>query len=143
MKGIVKFLKRHPEIGDRPKKVPLNAPKGSIEPLERFYRTPIWPPKRFYRTPAQGLQNHKQGSTEPFASNHPFQVTLVELSLHVSCQTNAKSASTLSLTYFELPASATLKDGAYPPLTSLIDTTWHSYEGFRSSCRKTNSSQSR
>ena len=30
--------KPYPEIGDRPKKVQSNPPKGSIEPLKRFYR---------------------------------------------------------------------------------------------------------
>ena len=34
------ILKRYPEIGDCPEKVQSNPPKGSIKPLEGFYRTP-------------------------------------------------------------------------------------------------------
>ena len=37
MEGV---SKRYPEIGDRPKKVLSNRPKGSIEPLKMFYLTP-------------------------------------------------------------------------------------------------------
>ena len=44
------ILKRYPEIGHRPTKVLSNPPEDSIEPL----------------------QNHRQGSIEPFASNPPF-----------------------------------------------------------------------
>ena len=74
------IFKRYPEIGDRPKKVLSNPPGGSIEPLKWFYRTPegsIEPPFR----PQKGcieplwevqIQNHRQGSIEPFVSNPPF-----------------------------------------------------------------------
>ena len=55
-----------------PKRVLSNPQEGSIEPLKRFHRTPFWAPKRFYRTLVRGLQNHGQGSIEPFASNPPF-----------------------------------------------------------------------
>ena len=55
-----------------------NPPKGSIEPLKRFYRTPkgsIEPPlgpwKGSKEPQWKGLQNHRKGSIEPFASNPP------------------------------------------------------------------------
>ena len=58
-------LKRYPEIGDRHKKVLSNLPEGSIEPPKKVLS------KRFYRT-LEGLQNHRQGSIEPFTSNPPI-----------------------------------------------------------------------
>ena len=43
----------------------------SIEPLKRSYRTPFSAPQRFYRTLVR-VQNHRQRSIEPFASNPLF-----------------------------------------------------------------------
>ena len=71
LKHFLGILKRHPETGDRPRKVLSNPHKSSIEPLKR-YRTPFWPPKRFYRTPVRGCSEPQKGSIEPFASNPPF-----------------------------------------------------------------------
>ena len=72
------ILKRYPGIADRPEKVLSNPPEGSIEPLGRFYRIPkgsIEPPfgpqKGSIEPLGEGLQNHRQGSIEPFASNPP------------------------------------------------------------------------
>ena len=58
-------LKRYPEIGDRPKKAISNPPQGSFEPLFGPHKGSIEPLR-------EGLQNHRQGSIEPFASNTPF-----------------------------------------------------------------------
>ena len=41
-----KVLERSPEIGDHPKKVLLNPPEDSIEPLQRFYLTPKASPSK-------------------------------------------------------------------------------------------------
>ena len=39
-------LKRYPEIGKRPKKVLLNPPEGSIEPLQKVLSNPLLVPKK-------------------------------------------------------------------------------------------------
>ena len=67
-KMYVRLSWRYPEIGDRTKKVQSNPPKGSIEPIKSFYRTPekaltnpFWPPKRFYRTLVRGASQPQTG----------------------------------------------------------------------------------
>ena len=64
---------RYPIISDGPKKALSNPRKGSIELPKRFYRTPQKGPWKGSIEPQwKGLQNHRRGSIEPFASNLPF-----------------------------------------------------------------------
>ena len=69
-------LKRYPEIGDRPNKVLLNPPKGSIEPLKRPLLAPKKvlqnPSERVFRTTEKVLSNRSHRTPPP-----PFQVTLI------------------------------------------------------------------
>ena len=76
------ILKRHPEIGDRPKKV-LSE---SIEPSRSFYRTPkkvlsnpkrfnrklFWAPPRFYRTLVRGTSEPQIGFYRTFRIEAPL-----------------------------------------------------------------------
>ena len=47
---IQAVLKRYPDIGNSPKRVLSNPPKGSIEPLQRFYHLA---PKKVLQNPSE------------------------------------------------------------------------------------------
>ena len=84
-----------------PKKVLSNSPKGFIEPLKRFYLTPKGSVEPFFcpqkgsieSQRRKGLQNHRQGSIEHFASNPSFSCYLSELSLFVTRSRNHSHAT--------------------------------------------------
>ena len=69
------ILKRYPEIGDCPKKVPSNPPKGSIEPFRTSkgsIEPPFGPRKVFERLPVKGFSEPQKRFYRTFRIETPL-----------------------------------------------------------------------
>ena len=117
--SIEGILKRYPEIGDPPKKVLSNPPEGSIKPLKKSSIEPPFGPQKGSIEPLwEGLQNHWQGSIEPFASNPPFSdYPFIKFSLFQPLDGHNRQGQ--SLGFSEVPRSTLAGHSAAPHGTNV------------------------